>query len=202
MTDELDKLDPNVREIVIEARRPVAMDPGARGRLLEALRAEPVPARRSFALAWLLEPRRFVLPPLASAAMAAGLIGVGILAGLAVHRDGRIAIEQPRAAVAGLPQLPDSVSPRAIKFVLIAPQAARVSVVGDFNGWNASANPMTAQPGADGTWTIFVPLQPGLHTYSFVVDGTHFVADPAAPIAPDDGYGHRSSVVLVGGSSL
>ena len=103
--------------------------------------------------------------------------------------------------VAERPQLPGSIAPRAVKFVLIAPQAARVSVVGDFNRWDASANPMTTQ-GRDGTWTISVPLQPGLHTYSFVVDGTQFMPDPAAPLAPDDGYGHQSSVVLVGGSSL
>jgi 1,4-alpha-glucan branching enzyme len=95
--------------------------------------------------------------------------------------------------------LPDSLAVRAVKFVLIAPQAARVSVVGDFNGWDASVNPMKAQ-GA-GIWTVFVPLKPGVHNYSFVVDGTHFVADPTAPIAPDDGYGQKSSVVLVGGSS-
>ena len=201
MTDELERLDPHVREIVSEARRPVAMDPAARARLLAAIHAEPLPRRRARVLAWLVEPHRFALPPLATAALAAGLVGVGIIGGLALHRDGRLATEQPRAVVVGNPQLPDFVSARAVKFVLIAPKAARVSLVGDFNGWNASANPMTTQ-GADGTWTIFIPLEPGLHTYSFVVDGTHFVADPAAPFAPDDGYGHRSSVVLVGGSSL
>jgi hypothetical protein len=201
MTDELKSLDPHLQEIAMEARRPVAVDPAARRRLLEAIRAEPLPEQRNRVLSWLLEPHRFALPPLATGALAAGLVGVGIIAGLFVHRDGRNTTGQASPVFAGHPQLPDSVAPRAVKFVLLAPKAARVSLVGDFNGWDAAANPMTTQ-GADGTWTIFVPLQPGLHTYSFVVDGTHFVADPAAPIAPDDGYGHRSSVVLVGGSSL
>jgi predicted carbohydrate-binding protein with CBM48 len=198
MTEDMDSLDPFVQEIAAEARRPVAVDPAARRRLLEALRAEPVPRRRS-RFEWLMEPRRFALPPLATAALAAGLVGIGVVAGYAVNRDGRGPTEQLRAGAAGS-QLPDSLAPRAIKFVLIAPKAARVSVVGDFNGWNTSANPMREQ-GADGTWTVFVPLKPGLHVYSFVVDGTHFVADPTAPIAPDDGYGQKSSVVLVGGSS-
>jgi hypothetical protein len=152
-------------------------------------------------LAWLLEPRRFALPPLAAAVLAAGLVGIGILGGLAIHRDGRLSTARPSSAGAAISQLPDSIAPRAVKFVLIAPQAARVSLVGDFNGWNAAANPMQTQ-GGKGLWTIFVSLQPGLHTYSFVVDGAHFVADPAAPIAPDDGYGHKNSVVLVGGASL
>lgn len=198
MTDDMDSLDPYMQEIAAEARRPVAIDPAARRRLIEALRAEPVPQRPGV-LAWLMEPRRFALPPLASAALAAGLVGIGVIAGTAINRDGRAPTEQLRAGAAGS-QLPDSLAPRAIKFVLIAPRAARVSVVGDFNGWNTSANPMKEQ-GPDGTWTVFVPLKPGLHVYSFVVDGTHFVADPTAPIAPDDGYGQKSSVVLVGGTS-
>jgi hypothetical protein len=201
MSDELNSLDPNVRWIVAEARRPVAIDAAARHRLLEAIRAEPLPRRAPRVLAWLTEPSRFALPPLATAALAAGLVGIGILGGLAIHRDGRLSTEQAPPVVVGHPQLPDSIAPRAMKFVLIAPKAGRVSLVGDFNGWDVSATPMTTR-GADGTWTVFVPLQPGLHTYSFVVDGTHFVADPSAPIAPDDGYGQKSSVVFVGGSSL
>jgi 1,4-alpha-glucan branching enzyme len=104
--------------------------------------------------------------------------------------------------VAGNPQLPDSLAPRTVKFVLVAPQAARVSLVGDFNGWDASATPLQAEGEKKGVWTVWIPLQPGLHTYSFVVDGDHFVADPTAPIAPDDGFGHRNSVVFVGGTSL
>ncbi len=196
MTDEFDSLDSNVRWIVTEARRPVAVDAAARERLLEALRAEPVPSATSPVMAWLSEPRRFALPTYATAALAAGLVGIGVLGGLAINRDGRRA-EQPSAVAVVHPQLPDSLAARAIKFVLIAPQASRVSLVGDFNGWDASATPMSSSRGRDGAWTVFLPLTPGLHTYSFVVDGAHFVADPAAPIAPDDGFGKPSSVVLV-----
>ena len=196
--DDVTSLDPYVQWIVAESRRPVIVDADVRRRLLEALRAEPQPRRQRFG--WLLEPRRFTLPPLATAALAAGLVGIGVLSGLLINRGGQLA-DRPRVEVAALPQLPGSIAPRAVKFVLIAPQAAQVSLVGDFNGWDVSANPMTTQ-GKDGTWTVFIPLQPGLHTYSFVVDGTHFMPDPAAPLAPDDGYGHQSSVVLVGGSAL
>jgi 1,4-alpha-glucan branching enzyme len=96
----------------------------------------------------------------------------------------------------GNPPLPDSVASRAIKFVLVAPEAGRVSLIGDFNQWDASATPLVRDE-KNGTWTAFVTLRPGMHTYSFVLDGRHFVADPAAPMAPDDGYGHKSSVVIV-----
>lgn len=201
MSDERESLDPSVQRIVSEAKRPVTMDPAARERLMRAVRAEPLPVRRSRVLAWVMEPRRFVLPPLAAAAWAAGLIGIGVIAGSSINWDGRQSTEQSTTVAARNPQLPDSLQPRAIRFILVAPEAGRVSLVGDFNGWDAAATPMTTRD-KDGRWTVFVPLQPGLHTYSFVVDGTHFVADPSAPIAHDDGYGHRSSVVLVGGPSL
>ncbi|MGH7680201.1 MAG: isoamylase early set domain-containing protein [Gemmatimonadaceae bacterium] len=198
MSDELSSMDPQVQLIVAEARRSVAFDPEARRRLDAALRAEPVPERGSRVLEWLMEPRIFALPRVTSAALAAGLVGIGVLAGLTIDRDGRAPTEQPRA-VAESSQLPDSLVSRAVKFVLVAPQAARVSVVGDFNGWDTAATPAIKQ--ADGTWAAFVPLRPGRHVYSFVLDGSHFVADPAAPIAPDDGYGNKNSVVVVGASS-
>jgi len=199
MTDEFDSLDPNVRWIVTEARRPVPVDAAARARVIDAIKAEPVPSRGLGLVTWLSEPHRLALPPFATAALAAGLVGIGVLGGLAINRDGRSAAGQLPAVAVGQPQLPDSLSPRAVKFVLIAPQATNVSLVGDFNGWDSGATPMKT---SGGTWTVFVPLHPGLHTYSFVVDGTHFVSDPTAPIAPDDGFGHRSSVVLVRKPSL
>lgn len=198
MSEPFDSLDPELRQLVAEARRPVAMGEGARARLLQALQSEPAPRRSPFA--WVLRPREFALPPLATAALAAGLVGLGVISGrLMTDRDGPSA-EQPKAVVAGTPQLPDSLVPSAIRFVVVAPSAARVSVVGDFNGWDATATPMQSR-GADGTWTVFVPLHPGLHTYSFVVDG-QFINDPTAPLAPDDGFGSRSSIVLVKGASL
>lgn len=195
MSDELRGLDPNVQWIVSEARRAVSVSAEARARLLDAIRAEPRPAPRPRSLAWLLQPRTLVIPPLATLAAAAGLVGVGVLAGLGYNRDGRTPIERGSPVVVN-PQLPDSVVPRVIKFVLVAPQAARVSVVGDFNGWDTAATP--AQRQADGSWATFVPLSPGRHVYSFIVDG-QFVSDPTAPITPADGYGRKNSVMIVGG---
>lgn len=200
MSDELSSLDPQVQWIVAEARRPVTVDPEARQRLAAALRAEAAPQRGARLREWFMEPRIVALPRVTSAALAAGLVGIGVLTGLALDRDGRAPDRTAPVVVAGVsPQLPDSLVSRTVKFVLVAPQAAKVSVVGDFNGWDNAVTPATRQ--ADGTWTAFVPLRPGRHVYSFVIDGSHFVADPAAPIAPDDGYGQRNSVVVVGVSS-
>lgn len=196
MSDELEALDPNVQWIVSEARRAVVVRPEARAQLLDAIRAERLPERESRPVAWLLRPRTVVMPPLATLAAAAGLVAVGVLGGLAFDRDGRFPTGRADSLVAVPSQLPPADSPRVVKFVLTAPQATHVSVVGDFNGWDEAATPARRQ--ADGTWTTFVPLTPGRHVYSFIVDG-QFVSDPTAPIAPDDGYGQKNSVLIVGG---
>jgi 1,4-alpha-glucan branching enzyme len=123
--------------------------------------------------------------------LAAGLVGVGVIAGgFAMNRDGR-SVDQSRIGVA--PQLP--VSDTVVRFVLVAPQAEQVSLVGDFNGWDATQTPMTRAP-SNGVWTVTLPLAVGRHVYSFLVDGKWSV-DPNAPLAPDDGFGHANSVKIV-----
>ena len=197
MHEDVGPIDPSVQWIITEARRPVVMDSAARARLMEALRLEEAPKRQSRVLAWLVEPRRFSLPPLATLAAAAGLVGIGILSGLLIGRDGRAPTAQP-PAVAAKPQLPDSLTARVVKFVLIAPQASKVALVGDFNGWDTNATPAERQP--DGSWATFVQLPPGRHVYSFVLDGRVFMNDPAAPIVPND-FGQKNSVVVVNGAT-
>ena len=198
MYEDVGPIDPSVQRIITEARRPVMVDSAARARLMEALRLEEAPKRQSRVLAWFVEPRRLSLPPLATLAAAAGLVGIGVVSGLLIGRDGRAPTAQP-LAVAAKPQLPDSLTARVVKFVLIAPQASKVALVGDFNGWDTTATPAERQP--DGSWATFVQLHPGRHVYSFVLDGKVFMNDPAAPVAPDDGYGQKNSVVVVNGAT-
>lgn len=202
------ELDPYVEWIAREARRPVPVDAAARARLMAAVHAEPLPARPRRGWQWLVEARPLALSPLGSFAAAAGLVGIGVLAGAfgGVTRDDRTAIGRP-AAVAEATRLPASPNTRdladtarTITFVMVAPQAAKVSLVGDFNAWNASATPMV-RTRTGGTWTVTVSLPRGRHLYAFVLDSTQWVADPEAPLAPADGLGAPSSVVLVGGST-
>ncbi|WKN30763.1 1,4-alpha-glucan branching protein GlgB [Porifericola rhodea] len=42
-------------------------------------------------------------------------------------------------------------------FAVWAPNAEKVSVVGDFNEWNREANPMTARWDTSGVWEVFIP---------------------------------------------
>jgi 1,4-alpha-glucan branching enzyme len=83
-----------------------------------------------------------------------------------------------------------------VQFVLVAPDARRVALVGDFNDWDPAATPLRASAG--GAWSAAVQLSPGRHRYAFVVDGVRWLADPAAPPAPDDDFGTPGSVVTVG----
>lgn len=45
---------------------------------------------------------------------------------------------------------------RGVHFAVWAPNARRVSVIGDFNGWDGRRHPMRFHPGA-GIWEIFIP---------------------------------------------
>ena len=44
-----------------------------------------------------------------------------------------------------------------VRFAVWAPNAEKVSVIGDFNGWNKDAHPMTRRPDSSGIWETFVP---------------------------------------------
>ncbi|MEN0073633.1 MAG: 1,4-alpha-glucan branching protein GlgB [Paracraurococcus sp.] len=71
-----------------------------------------------------------------------------------------------------------------VRFALWAPNARRVSVVGDFNGWDGRRHPMRLRPEA-GVWELFIPrLQPGaVYKYELIgPDGAQLPlkADPIA----------------------
>ncbi|MDH3198695.1 MAG: isoamylase early set domain-containing protein [Candidatus Krumholzibacteria bacterium] len=76
--------------------------------------------------------------------------------------------------------------------------ASRVNLVGDFNAWDPTADPMTDENG-DGEWTLFYPLAPGRYAYKFVVDGRRWIADPTNPDSEPDGFDGRSSILVVPG---
>jgi 1,4-alpha-glucan branching enzyme len=82
-----------------------------------------------------------------------------------------------------------------VQFALPVPAAHEVVVVGDFNHWDTHATPLRRTP--NGTWQTTVRLKPGAHVYSFVVDGTRWVPDPAAPLAPGSDFGAPNSLVTV-----
>jgi 1,4-alpha-glucan branching enzyme len=92
----------------------------------------------------------------------------------------------------------------AIRFDITLPaNANRVAIVGDFNGWDASATPMQSkrEPASGrATWSAQVALAPGRHVYAFVIDGQRWLVDPLAPQVQDAGFGPSNAVIVDGGT--
>lgn len=75
-------------------------------------------------------------------------------------------------------------------------RAGRVTLVGDFNNWDARATPLEREPGST-LWSVTVPIQRGRHVYAFLVDSV-WTVDKRAPVARDADFGVTGSVILVG----
>lgn len=88
----------------------------------------------------------------------------------------------------------DDPAVRPVRFALRAPATARVALIGDFNDWDPHRSQLRA---AAGEWAVTLRLPPGRYRYSFVVDGSRWVADPVR-ISTDDDFDTPTSVVTVG----
>jgi 1,4-alpha-glucan branching enzyme len=64
-----------------------------------------------------------------------------------------------------------------VNFLCIAPEAAEVVIVGDFNAWDPQVNVMRKLP--DGSWQASFPIHSGHHRYQFLIDGAPHL-DPRA----------------------
>jgi hypothetical protein len=188
--------DPLIARVADALRRPAALTPGFDARVMAAVRRAPaaVPER---VWAWLREPRTLAVSPLAGLAMAAGVAGLLVVGMWGVVRTGGTGGVTSAASSAGAVSAAGAAS--SVTFVLVAPEAQRVALAGDFNDWDASRALLRRE--GSGLWTVDVPLAPGRYRYVFVVDGRRFVADPAAPRAAGDDFGTPTSVVTVGGGA-
>ena len=178
-----DHSDDAVERVVRHLRRPVPIDPALDERVMHEIAALPIrPAASPRGVwGWLTGRRQLTLTPLGALSTAAAL-----------------------AAIVGLWRVSATPSPapaesgrRGFQFVLVEPRAAKVSLVGDFNDWDATRTPMH-QTSGDGLWSAVVSLEPGRYRYAYLIDGRRWLADPAAPAVRDDDYGAPSSVVTVG----
>ncbi len=188
-------LSPVVDRAIEELRALPAVDPGTAERVaaiaIAAPRrgedAGPPPARR----------RRWI----SYAGVAAAACVIGYLARSTAHSAAPAAAPTVSSSTSapGVQLAADAdadVRPLAWQFVFRGEGAHHVALVGDFNGWNAKATPLTRAPGSD-LWSVTVPLMPGRHAYAFMVDDTAFVLDPQAPVSHDPDLGSGESVVVV-----
>ena len=155
--------------------------------------------------------RRFIisLPAAIGYALAATLAGFMIRGALpryspgpAVTRTSNVPVAETLGTAARL--VPAAANTRAlqeapvkVQFVLDAPHANSVTVVGDFNAWDGSRTPLE-RDSTTGVWSALVDVHPGRHVYAFLVDGTTWTLDPNAPRTKDLDYGTVQSVLMVG----
>lgn len=100
--------------------------------------------------------------------------------------------------VKGRLQLQERFAERVVEVVFTAPQAASVTIVGDFNGWDPRRTQLV-RASHEGLWRARLKLAPGVYQYSFVLDGTDWVGDPLAKTVLADGFGGKNSVIIVDG---
>lgn len=83
-----------------------------------------------------------------------------------------------------------------MRFLLHAPKARQVALVGDFNDWAREGTPM-ADTDKDGIWSVTVPLTPGRYQYKFLLDGKRWMVEPDAAAYHPDGFGGRNSLLEI-----
>ena len=186
----LDDHDDRLKQIAEELKRPVRVSRSLDDRVMRAVRKLPRHSRFGF---WsrLTTPRRVSVTPLSWGLLAAAMLAFAVLGtrSLVTSTSGA-----PARAFSPSKALK---SPQSVQFVLVAPDAKKVAVVGDFNGWDASHAGFQAQHRGGGVWSVTAPVPLGHHRYSFVVDDSVWVADPIAPRAVDSDFGVTNSAIVV-----
>lgn len=189
--DESDAASPEVddvlKSVAEELRRPLRIDAALfDARVMDEVHRGSGGIRER--LSRLTRPRTVRVSPLA--ALAAMLVfAVAIGAGVLAVESSRVRAPSTDVARAG------AGSP-LVQFGFVAPNASSVALVGDFNDWDPKATPLQAAS-KGGVWSVEVPIPPGRHLYAFVVDGTVWRPDPAAPQATGEDYGEPNSALTV-----
>jgi hypothetical protein len=148
--------------------------------------AARAPAWWERAREWAWRPRSFTVSFRPAYAMAG--FAAAALAAVVVPRG--VSPEPLPMAVA---PAPEGTARLYVQFRLEAPEASRVELAGSFTGWRPEHELREVAPGV---WTALVPLDPGVHDYTFVVDGEQWVVDPYAPSVPDSFGGENSRLFL------
>lgn len=83
--------------------------------------------------------------------------------------------------------------PRKATFLLHAPEAKAVNVVGDFNNWLIDDNSKLFKRGD--VWERNFYIKPGNYKYRFVVDGKRWLEDPKNPQTLVNPFGELDSIL-------
>ena len=170
--------------MVQELQHPVRLDESFDRRVMVRVRRLYAERRHRGIVGWLGAAVNITRRPAWAAALAAGVVAAVTLGVFRVH---------PTRAVAANQEIP-------VQFVLVAPEARSVAVVGDFNNWGLGDTALVAV-NHNGVWSVSASVRTGVHSYAFLVNGKQWVADPTAPRAAGDDFGQPSSALVVEGSA-
>jgi 1,4-alpha-glucan branching enzyme len=59
----------------------------------------------------------------------------------------------------------------SVEFRFFRPEASRVNIAADFNGWNGS---LSMEPTGDGWWVVTTSLRPGEYRFRYLADGAWY----------------------------
>jgi hypothetical protein len=168
--------------IVQELQHPVRLDESFDRRVMVRVRRAYAEHRPRGVAGWIGAAVSLTRRPAYAAALAAGVVAV-VTVGMLSSRS----------------QIVATGGPIPVQFVLVAPEARSVAVVGDFNNWGLGDTALVAE-NHNGVWSVSAPVPAGVHRYAFLVNGKQWVADPTAPRASGDDFGQPSSALVVEGT--
>ncbi len=93
------------------------------------------------------------------------------------------------------PSIKKRTQTKRVQFDFHAPEAKKVSLAGDFNGWDVAAVMMKKKNGE--TWTADISLEPGRYEYRFYSDGA-WCDDSNASDRVENPFGTHNCVRVVG----
>jgi 1,4-alpha-glucan branching enzyme len=83
---------------------------------------------------------------------------------------------------------------KKVQFELLAPDAQKVYLAGNFNNWDTRANLMKKDK--KGIWKTIVSLKPGRYEYRFLVDG-NWENDPSCCDCVPNEFGTQNCARIV-----
>jgi len=188
--------DRMMKEIARQLRAPLSppVSESFDARVMAAVRRMP---RHSRFKLWsrLTAPKTVTVKPLWWGLAAASVALFAIIGAMRAFDDVQVATKPMVTAL--FPKASPAKPPQRVQFVLVAPDAKKVAVVGDFNGWDARHAGYQAQHRGGGVWSVMAPVPVGHHRYSFVVDDSVWVADPNAPRVIDNDFGGVANSAIV-----
>jgi hypothetical protein len=120
------------------------------------------------------------------------------LANEVMQQEPAMGLQVEAAPARATPATPPALrEPILFTFRVEAPDAARVQLAGEFNGWTPEGSEMEV---VGSVWQKTLKLAPGRYRYRYVIDG-EWQRDPQNAVVEPSPYGGQDSVLVLDGSA-